>query len=1107
MRMQRWLGIAATALALLSGATQSLEAQGLTTGAISGTVSKTGDTPLENVQIEIVNAATGFRAGIITRANGRYFVQGLEVGVYRVTARLLGYAPQTRENIRVTLNSTTRIDFEMSEAAAQLQTVMTTAASNGADFSPTRQGVATVVTDTLLRRVPSLQRDFTEMVKLTPQVNARDGGASAGGTYNRLNNFTVDGANQNDRFNLGSSGGQPGGATGGRIMSVDAVKEFQVLMSPTDVRYGNFGGMLVNAVTRNGTNTWTGGATYTYRNPRMAANVDQIRQSGFNYKNYGFTLGGPIIKDKLHFFIAPEFQDRTDPTTGPGVNTSTNMVGAVSLDSIAAIRSIMASRFDVGSEGAFSRGNPLTNLFGRLDWSINGTNRATLRVLDNTAEQDEFSRNTGTLNANGAGNQSAGIRLTSNSFTRQNKNRSIVGQLFTNFNSGASNELLVGFNTIRDVRVNMPVQAPEISLAVQGLAVTFGTERFSPGNDLKQRIFEVSDNISVPLGAHTLTFGGRYERTFIYNYFLSGAAYGAYSFANIAALQAGTPSSYAFSYANGGDIAAEFNVQQLSAYAQDLWNVSRNFSVTAGVRVDRPDFLEAPKQNDLITAKAANIRTDWAPKATFLFSPRVGFNWDVNGDQTTQLRGNVGVYTAQAPFILIGNAYANTGLGGVTVTCSGADTPAFTTDVSAMPKSCAGRPAPTPGQAGSVGINVTDPDFKYPQNFTASMGFDRKLPWGVVGTFEALYRRDINGLYVRDLNLKGPATLNGATRLDRNGRVMYADSITVTGTVNNAQQKYITSYGSPTPVNFTEGAIMLTNSKAGYNYNLTGQLRKRFTASFEATGAYTYTQAKDVQSLTSDRAISNWRNGRQYSGLEYDPKDISTSNFQRPHRVILYGTYTAPWKSNQTDVTFFYEGMSGAPYVYVVNADINGDGFAGNDPVYVPKNALDPNEIRVGTGTSNTNFVVSQAEAQILEDFIKAQPCLDKQRGQIMKRNSCQGPFQQRMDVSVRQTIPEIAGQRLTVQLDIFNFANLVNKNWGRVKFPVQSTFNNQQLFNQSGRTAGSLSESMPNFTLNSTVRTAMVGSTTAAPTGPFAANANTASNNYQLQLTLRYTF
>ena len=1100
MRIQRWLGLAATLLALTFGVSSQAAAQGLTTGAIGGTVTKTGGAPIENAQIEIVNVATGYRAGVITRSNGRYFVQGLEVGTYRVTAKLIGFAPQTKPSVLVQLNLTTPINFTMTEAATQLQAVAVTAAAAAAEFSPTRQGVATIITDTIIRRVPTLQRDFTEMVKLTPQVS-KDGtnGASAGGAYNRLNNFTVDGANQNDLFNLGSSGGQPGGATGGRLMSVDAVKEFQVLMSPTDVRYGNFGGMLVNAVTRNGTNTWTGGVTNTYRNPRMAANVDQIRASDFKYNNIGFTLGGPIIKDKLHFFIAPEFQQRTDPTSGPVINTITNSIGGVSRDSIAAIRSILGSKFDVGTEDALRRGNPLTNLFGRLDWSINDANRFAIRVLDNTAEQVEFSRNTTALNANGALLQSSGIRLTSNSFTRRNQNRSIVSQLFTNFNSGAANELLVGYNTIRDYRI-VPVTAPEISLAVQGVAVTVGSERFSPNNDLKQRILEISDNLSIPLGAHNVTVGGRFEKMYIYNYFLSGAAYGAYYFPNIAALNAGTPSSYAFSYANNGPIAAEFNASQLSAYAQDLWNVSRNFSITAGVRVDRPEFADAPKQNPLITEKAANIRTDWAPKATWLFSPRIGFNWDVNGNQSTQVRGNVGIYTARTPFILVGNAYGNTGLGGVTVQCSGAATPGFTTDINALPKSCAGLAAPTPGAAGTVGVNVTDPDFKYPQNLTMSFGMDQKLPWGLVATFEAMYRKDIQGLYIRDLNLKGPRVVNGVPYTDVNGRILYADTISSTGSVTNAGQKYITSVGTPL-VNFTEGAIMVTNSKAGYNYTLSGQLKKRFSRAFQATAAYTYTQSKDVQSLTSDRAISNWRNGRQFAGLENDPSDIASSVWERPHRVLFYGTYTAPWKENQTDVTFYYEGISGVPYMYTANADLNGDGFAGNDPVYIPKNALDPNEVRVGLG-SGAAWQYAYGEANLLDEFIKSQSCLDKQRGQIMKRNSCYGPFQQRMDLSVRQTLPGVKNNRLTVQLDIFNFLNLMNKNWGRVKYPVQSTFPQQQLYNVSGRTAGPLNTSLSNFTLNSSIRSAMLSTGS-----PFSVNPNSASNNYQLQLTLRYSF
>jgi hypothetical protein len=1114
MRIQRLLALGAAVLALLGATSPAARAQGLTTGAVSGSVTNAAGRPIENVQIEIVNVASGYKAGVLTRGNGQYYVQGLEIGTYRVTARLIGYRPQTKTDIRVQLNLTTRVDFTMEEVAAQLAAVEVTAEAGlfAPEFSPARQGVATVVTDTLLRRVPTLQRDFTDLVKLTPQVVRPNDGPSAGGAYNRLNNFTVDGANQNDRFNLGSSGGQPGGATNGRIMSVDAVKEFQVLMSPTDVRYGNFGGMLVNAVTRSGTNTWTGGATYTYRNPRMAANVDQIRASDFKYGNYGFTLGGPIIKDRLHFFVAPEWQDRTDPTTGPVVNATGTAIGPVSLDSIARIREIMAARgVDIGSEGAFRRGNPLTNLFARLDWSINGSNRAVFRILDNTAEQDELSRNTNPLQANGANVQSSGIRLTSNSFTRQNTNRSLVGQLFTNLGSGIANEFHVGYNTIRDQRI-VPVNTPEISVGVQGTAVTFGTERFSPGNDLRQRILEVSDNVTVPLGAHNLTFGGRYERTYIYNYFLSGAGNGAYQFRTIADLAAGTPSSYAYSFANGGTIPAEFNATQLSAYAQDLWNVTRNFSVTAGVRVDRPDFVDTPGQNDailqLLPASApADVKraftTSNKPKARWLLSPRVGFNWDVTGEQTTQLRGNVGIYTAQTPFILIGNGYSNTGLSFSTINCQGTTStnqpPAFVTDVSQLPTSCAGQPAPAPLSAGTAGINTIDPDFRYPQNLTASLGFDKKLPWGVVASFEALYRSDIYGLYVRDANLRGPRLVNGQPYRDRNGRILYADTISAANVVTNNGQRWITNYRGNA---FNEGNIHLTNAEGGYNYTLSGQLRKRFSRAFEGTAAYTYMQSRDVMSLTSDRAISIWRFGRQYAGLENDPRDVTVSNFQRPHRFIAFGSYTAPWKKNQTDLTFYFEAISGNPIVYVANTDLNGDGFAGNDPIYVPRNAADPAEIRIGTGTTTANFQLSTADAELFEKFIQSQPCLDRQRGRIMDRNSCRGPAQKRMDLSVRQSLPQVGTHALTLQLDVFNFANLLNKNWGRIEFPVLGTFNNQAVLNAAGRTAGPLSQSQVNYTLNTNVKSALQNTGS-----PFAANPNTPANNYQLQLTLRYAF
>lgn len=1126
MRMQRWLGLAAAVMALSTGASGRAEAQGLTTGAIGGTVTKTGGTPLENVQIEIVNVSSGFKSGVITRVNGRYFVQGLEVGGYRVTARLLGYKPQTQD-VRVTLNQSVRVDFEMSEAAAQLQAVQVTAdPSTTADFSSTRQGIGTVITDSLIRRGPTLQRDFTDLVKLTPQVSTTSQGPSAGGAYNRLNNYTIDGANQNDRFNLGSSGGQPGGAVGGRLMSMEAVKEFQVLMSPTDVRYGNFAGMMVNAVSKSGTNNFEGGGIYMFRTPYMAANVDAIRTSDFRIKQYGFTVGGPIIKNKLHFFLAPEWQERTDPTTGPTLNAAgtaiANSTTSIAIDSINAIRSILSSRFDAGDASVFRRGNPLTNLMGRLDWSINESNRASFRVLDNTAGSDAYTRSFSNIATN-AGTQSTGLRLTSNRFRTQDKNRSYTTQLFSNLSNGIANEFSFAYNTIEDIRL-VPVQAPELAIGVvsqtttnptgttPNAVITVGTERFSPGNALKQKITELTDNLSIPLGAHTVTVGGRLEMTDIYNYFLSGAAYGAYNFRTIDSLRLNNPSSYAFSYANGGDIAAKFKGSQISAYVQDFWNVTNNLSVSGGIRLDMPSFNSAPLQNDTITAASGGvIRTDYKIKTQAMISPRLGFNWDVKGDRTMQVRGNVGIYTGQTPYILIGNAYGNTGLGGVTVVCNGSSStsavPTFTTDINALPKSCAGQPSPTPGTAGTAGVNVNDPNFKYPQNLTTSFGFDKRLPGGYVFTFEGLYRKEINALFVRNLNLKGPRLVNGVPYTDPNGRILYADTITVSAngsaTVVNNNQKYIpaTRLLGSNKVQFSEDAIQLTNAKAGYNYTLSGQLKKRFNRTFEGAASYTYNQAKDVQSLTSDRAISNWRNGRQFAGLENDVHDATTSNFERPHRVLIYGTYTAPWIKNQTDVTFFFEGISGNSITYVTNNDINGDGINGNDPIYVPKNATDGNEVRIGSGSGNS-FALNSTSAAAFEQFIKMQPCLDRQRGTIMKRNSCYGPFQKRMDVSVRQTLPEQFGQRLTLQLDIFNFANLLNRSWGRNYFPVVSTFNNQAVLNTAGRTAGALNVGQWNYNLNTSVQNAVTSFNS-----PWSVSTNSASNNYQIQMTLRYSF
>jgi hypothetical protein len=1102
MRISRWSSAVAAIAALLVGVRAApLAAQGTTTGAVTGTVTDESGRPLEDVQIEVVNGQTGFRTGTLSRGGGRYLVQNLEVGPsYRVTARRIGYAPVTNENVRVVLGQATRFDIRLVPQATELNTVRVTAAAASSDFSPTRQGAQTIISDTLIRRVPTLNRDFTDLARLSPQVTANaSGGPSAAGGFNRFNNYTIDGSNQNDRFNLASSGGTPSGATGGRIVPIDAVREVQVLLSPTDVRYGNFVGLNINAVTRNGTNKFTGGATYTFRNPSLAYDTAFIKTGNLQQKQYGFYVGGPIVKDKLHFFTATEWQQRTQPNGGFSYAAPSDVsagIGVPQIDSVIAISDTLYG-FNAGSASVLQLKTPLTNFMGRLDWQATGNTRLAFRQLINKAEQVDFSRNLNSFSTDPS-SQGSGIRLTSNQVPRTSDNYSSNLQVFTNFVNGMANELSAAYNTIKDVR-NPPLQTPEISIRSGSSAITLGTEQFSPVNLLDQKIFELTDNLTMQFGTHAVTVGARYEHNDFLNDF-EQRIFGSYKFNSIVDYANKNPLTYSVGFSNGADLAAKFRTNMWSGYAQDQWAAWRGLTISYGLRVDVPSMPDTPADNtqihDLFAARGLDISTTGKPKTQPLWSPRAGFNWDVTGTQSFQVRGNGGLYTGQPPYVMIGNAYQNTGMQLVFLNCGGNVTgttaPTFTTDVSALPTSCAGQPAPAPGTAGTAGINLTDPNFKFPQRFVGTLGFDKKLPAGVVFTGEALYAKDVNGLFIRDLNLLGPKTQGGVPVTDRNGRILYADSISASNApiiAANSQTRAITSFNN---VSFSEGAVYLTNQSKAYNYSFTGQLRKQFGASFDGSLAYTYIRAYDVQSLTSDRAVSNIRNGRTIAGFESEPT-LGTSAFERRHNIKAFGTYTAPWKRFATDVSVEYSGGSGFPITYTANGDLNADGVTSNDPIYIPKSAYDVNEIRFN---GNAQQIVNQQAA--FEKFIQSRDCLKSQRGKIMERNSCRGPWRNLTNVSIRQSLPEVSGQHLTAQLDIFNVANLLNDKWGHLNAPtLSSSFPQQQVLVARSRTTGPLSQQQVVFDMAPNIMTR----------GDFRVPDNSFASLYQMQLTFRYSF
>ncbi len=1112
-------------------------AQGVTTGAITGKVTDPQGQPVAEAAVQVTHRGTGYTTSVRTRSNGQFLVQGLEVGgPYTVSIRAIGFQQFTRSNVDVGLSEATRVDAKLVAQAVELQALQVLGAVTP-DFAPTRQGVSTQVSDTLVQRIPTFSRDFIDQLKLAPQVvYPASGAASGAGAYNRFNTITIDGANQSERFNLGATNGVPGGSAGGKIIALDAVKEFRVMFTPTDVRQGSFAGMLVNAVTKNGTNELHGGAMYAYRNSDPIGGVQlvgpTIRTPSFDVKQYGFSLGGPIIKDRLHFFIAPEWQQRQDPASGPyyldGQPSPAPDDPVIPLDSLNRITAAMqAYGFDVGSAAPVQKETPLTNLFGRLDFQISPVHRFVLRQIINHDQLDDFSRNVNNYTSDPTV-QNSGYRYSTNAFNRDAKNNSTTAQLYSNFTNGTSNELIFGYSTIKDERI-VPVAAPEVTVGVQldtGVnlpvgprrSVTFGTEQFSPGNLLKQSITELVDNFTIPKGAHTVTFGGRLDFTHIFNNFAQGS-YGVYKFFNTDSLIAGHSSGYAVGYANSqnpADIPADFHVKVYSMYGQDQWAVNDKLTVTFGLRADIPTLPDTPAQNDTLRVKLDSasydstlgrslftVNTSTKPGTSVLFSPRIGFNYNPGGRSENQIRGGIGIFTGPPPYILLGNAYANTGLGLVRLNCNRStattQTPAFTMDVTALPTACAGQPVPGPGQAGTIGVNITDPNFKYPQYLGFSGGFDHQFPHGWIFTLEGLYRKAINGVLVVDANLKGPRMADsslGIVYTDRNGRVMYADTISATGAVTNNKQRWLTSMRGAA---FSEGIIEVTNQSKDYNYSVSAQLHKRFTDRFEGTVAYSYLKSMDVQSLTSDRAISNFRNGRQLS-VSHDDLIATNSVFSRPQRIVAYGTYSMPWKM---DLTLYYEGTSGVPIVYVTNGDINGDLVNGNDPIYVPRNAKDPNEILIGTYNAATGvFTQNASAAQAFENFISSQPCLNRQRGRIMERDSCRSPFQNRLDVSVRQSIPTVGGQRLALQVDIFNFLNLIDSKWGQIKLPTLSpVFNNQSALSQTARSAGPLSQSQPVFTFDNRLYDA-----TTLKAKPFAARA-TFTSNYQVQLTMRYAF
>jgi Carboxypeptidase regulatory-like domain len=1001
--------LCAVASALLISSASQIFAQGVTTGAVSGTITNSQGQTVESAQIEIVNRATGARTGTISRGDGRYYVQGLEVGgPYSVTVRRIGFAPHDTSNVYVSLGQNARVDLLLTTQAIQLVGVQVVGASSGV-ISSSHKGIAMTITDSAIARSPSLNRNFTDFVALSPQISTKGPGNSGGGQNNRFNAIQIDGSVANDLFGLGSTG-QPGGQAGAKQISLEAVKEYQVLLSPFDVRQGNFTGALVNAVTKSGSNQLHGSATYATRSEKLERDIDYLRSSPFNVKQEGFWLGGPILKDKLLFSVAPEWQQQNAPASGPYIGQPAGLLPkppatSQGVDSLVNILTSQYGFSDPGNGGLVTNQNPLSNLFARLDLiNLPVGSRLVARYNYVDAQQDILSRSNTRIN------------LSNNGYNFRSTTNSYLTQLFSSMDNGTNNEFLIGLTKIRDARIT-PIQAPFVVISRTtnpggGTGqMSAGTENSSQGNQLDQDIFEITDNYTIPVGNHRFTIGTKNEFFKVRNLF-SQNSLGNFTFGTLDSLVANTPSAATLGIRllDGTDGAARFKARTLGFYAEDEWQTTSRLSTTFGLRLDMPGLTSSPGLNPDVQT-TLGINTTQVPRNVKQWSPRFGFNWDVTGDQRNQLRGGTGVFVGRPAYVWLSNLFGNSGVNGYgNLVCNGANAPRMP-NAGTLPNQGCTNPLLTP----NITANTVDPNLKFPSVWRSSLGYDRLLPWNVIGTFEAMYTRSVANFYYQNIGL-----VDNPIGTDRNGRALYGDIPSAAGNPVPSRKPIPGS----TPARTLGDVIALSNTKThDYAYSYTGQLQKRFSDSFEGSFAYTYGHSYDVWDLTSSVAFSNWSFGRSYSGRQ-DAQDLYPSKFDVPHRIIAGGTYSF---ASKTGVSFTFVGESGVPFEYVYGSDINGDGSTANDPVYVPTDAHVATEILFLQNGNLTPLMQQDS----LEAFISAHECLNSQRGKIMLRNSCRTPWTKFLNVSVRQSLPTLRAQNFILQLDIFNFLNLLNKNWG----------------------------------------------------------------------------
>jgi hypothetical protein len=1065
----------------------------VTTSSISGTAKAANGDPLVGATIVATHVPTGTVYRTISRTGGLFDIQNIAPGgPYTLNVTYVGYGEFTRSDIMIPLGERFDITAELTSSSQQLSEVVVASSARG---GTEKTGASTSFSRRQIQNTPNIGRSITGLTRTTPQAN---GNSFAGMNY-RYNNITIDGALFNNNFGRSGDGQIPGG--GISAISIDALDQIQVNISPYDVRQAGFVGAGINAVTRRGTNTITGTAYGFYRNQdfngKKVKDVE-VPNAKRSTKIYGLSLGLPIIKNKLFFFGNIEREVRTAPgqtwqanrgTTGGNITP----VLATDLDMLSQYVQTMFG-INPGPYEGYDFATDNTKFVTRLDWNITGKHRLTLRYNQSeTNDDDQVNASSGPnprFSNSRRGSASGGLAFSGTNFKNNTKVKSAVVELNSSFTNRISNQLIGSFTHVQPVRIPNTTAAFVDIMNGSNVYTSFGTDLFSYDNRIDDKAYNIADNLTINLGKHTITAGVSYDYMAFENAF---SDYGGPSYYRFASLQDfldnKNPTIFAVTYGFGKDQTvippAAANFGQLGFYAQDAWSANDKFKLTYGIRVDKPLYTYDAQQNPALSKvvfKDENGQNEsfdvskW-PKSNLLFSPRVGFTYDVEGNKNTIVRGGTGVFTGRIPFIWLVNQVADNGVlrSIYTATATELQNITYNPDRTAWFSQLAlPTTTGTTIPAGRPSYSGTASDFKMPQVWRTNLAVDRKLAESYTLTLEAIFTKAINNVYFRNANL-------GAS----------------TSKLNNGFDQR-PAYSPRLNDNITSMVVM-DNTNKGFSASLTAQVQKSFSKNWEGSIAYTYTFAQDLNIGTSDRASSSWSTNN--ITLNPNQPELGYSNFSVPHRVLVGGSYRFNYANNKlaTTIGLYYSGSAQERYHFRYGGDVNGDGQT-NDLLYIPADATQITFVE-GFKTGGKTYTAQQQKDAFFA-FVANDPYLRNHKGQYMERYGALLPWVNNLDMRLIQDFAFNALKRkhtFQFTVDVVNLLNLLNNSWGTRYVYNFGSFSDQGVLglptasNNTG--AETFNRNTPKFTFN--------------PDGPTKAYQTDYStfSTWGIQLGLRYNF